>query len=272
MRRFLATLLLCPVLLSAAPAPERLWPDSAVTSEITVHRPAVTNGTAVVICPGGGYGGLMMSYEGHDVAAWLNQQGVTAVVLKYRVAPHHHPEPWQDGQRALRTVRARAAALGVKPDRIGMMGFSAGGHLAATVGTLFDDGNPTAADPVERVSSRPDFLLLVYPVISLGPQGHAGSRKNLLGENPPAELVDLLSTERQVTDRTPPAFLAHARTDTVVPIENSLLFAAALKAHGVANEVLELPTGAHGLGVGKGELWAQWQAACLKWMKGQWLL
>ncbi|MCY3022597.1 MAG: prolyl oligopeptidase family serine peptidase, partial [Planctomycetota bacterium] len=155
------------------------------------------------------------------------------------------------------------------PKRIGIMGFSAGGHLAATVGTHFDDGDPKAADPVDQVSCRPDFMVLVYPVITMGEKGHAGCRENLMGKTPSAADMELLSNEKQVTDKTPPAFLVHAKTDQMVPVEHSAMFLAALKAHNVPAEFLELPTGAHGLGCGKGELWAQWQAKCLEWFKAR---
>ena len=169
-------------------------------------------------------------------------------------------------------ARAHAAEWGVNPGRIGMMGFSAGGHLASTVGTHFDDGDASAADPVDRLGCRPDFLVLVYPVISLGANGHGGSRANLLGANPATELVTLLSNELQVTARTPPTFLTHSVTDRVVSVENSRLFAAALRAKGVTVELQELPSGDHGLGVGKGALWASWQSACLHWMSDRGLL
>jgi acetyl esterase/lipase len=210
----------------------------------------------------------MMSYEGHDVAAWLNRAGVAGVVVKYRVRTRH-PAPLLDAQRAIRTVRARAGAWKLDPKRIGIMGFSAGGHLASTAGTHFDAGDPKATDSVEQVSCRPDFLVLVYPVISMGPKSHGGSRKNLLGADPSPELVELLSNEKQVTKETPPTFLVHAKTDRVVSVENSAMFHAALKAKGVPSEFLELPAGAHGLGCGKGPHWEAWQAACLKWMTAQ---
>ena len=280
---FLLALLAGPASRPAEPAPIPLWPEDAPGASgtapadiptLTVHpAPAArANGTAVVICPGGGYGGLMMSYEGHDIARWLNARGVTGIVLKYRVAPYRHPAPLLDGQRAVRLARAHAAEWRIKPDRIGLMGFSAGGHLASTVGTHFDDGTPAAADPVDRFGCRPDFLVLVYPVISLGASGHGGSRNNLLGANAPADLVTLLSNELQVTERTPPTFLAHSVTDRVVSVENSRLFASALRGKHVPVELLELPAGDHGLGVGKGELWASWQTACLHWMSDRGLL
>ena len=265
---------------AAEPDAELIWPDGAPDAmgttaadqpSISIHLspPGKANGTAVVICPGGGYGALMMSYEGHDVARWLNSQGIAGIVLTYRVSPYRHPAPLDDGQRAIRIVRARAAKLGIDPARIGIMGFSAGGHLAATVGTHFDAGDPKAKDPLDRVSCRPDFLVLVYPVISMGPKGHAGSAANLLGRAPSAELIDWLSNEKQVTGKTPPTFLAHAKTDQMVPSENSALFAAACKANNVPVEYFELERGAHGLGCGKGAEWAAWQAKCSEWFKAR---
>ena len=268
---------------AAGPKPELLWPDGAplldankpaTAPTITVHMPesGKSNGAAVVICPGGGYGGLMMSYEGHDVARWLNRHGLIGIVLKYRVRPYRHPVEMLDGQRAMRLVRSRARQLKVDPNCIGIMGFSAGGHLASTVGTHFDAGDPNAADPIDRVSCRPDFMVLVYPVITMGSKSHAGSRANLLGRSPSAELIDLLSNEKQVTKQTPPTFLAHARTDQAVPVDNSAMFYKALKAHGVPAEFFELPTGSHGLGCGKGKEWAAWQAKCLEWFKARGLV
>ena len=257
---------------------ELLWPNGAPNAkgeqpadkpEITIHLapPEKANGAAIVICPGGGYGALMMSYEGHDIATWLNDNGVAGIVLKYRIAPYHHPCPLLDAQRALRTVRAHATELKIDPKRIGIMGFSAGGHVAATLGTHFDAGDPKAADPIDRVNCRPDFLVLVYPVITMGPKGHAGSRENLLGKTPAQEVIDSVSDEKQVTAQTPPTFLAHSKLDKVVPVEHSAMFYDALKAKNVPAEFLELPTGDHGLGCGKGPEWTEWQAKCLEWLK-----
>jgi acetyl esterase/lipase len=241
---------------------------------ITVHLPSAdrANGTAVLICPGGGYGGLMMTYEGHDIARWLNQRGVAGVVLRYRVAPNRHPAPWDDVRRAMRLVRSRAAGWKLDPTRIGVMGFSAGGHLASTIGVHHDAGKPEAEDPVERVSCRPDFLVLVYPVISMGMKGHSGSRANLLGKDPAPADVEFLSSERHVDEKTPPAFLVHSKLDKVVSSEHSAMFHQALKAKGLASEYLELPEGEHGLGCGKGPHWEAWQKACLAWMEGRGLL
>lgn len=274
----LVLLILASASMAAEPNAELLWPGGAplldakkpaTAPTITVHMPPAgkANGSAVVICPGGGYGSLMMSYEGHDVARWLNQYGFVGVVLKYRVKPYRHPAAMLDGQRAMRLVRSKARQLKIDPNSIGIMGFSAGGHLASTVGTHFDAGDPNATDPIDRVSCRPDFMVLIYPVISMGPKSHAGSRRNLLGPKPSAKLIDLLSNEKQVTKQTPPTFLAHAKTDQAVPVANSAMFYKALQACGVPAEFFELPTGAHGLGCGKGAEWLAWQAKCLAWFK-----
>lgn len=236
---------------------------------ITVHRPAKGNGAAIVICPGGGYGTLVVGPEGHGIAAWLNRHGITGVVLEYRLPKGRPYVPLLDAQRALRTVRASAKEWRLDPAHIGIMGFSAGGHLASTAGTHFDDGDPSADDKIERVSSRPDFMILVYPVISMGEKGHAGSRMNLLGKDPTPKLVELFSNEKQVTAKTPPAFLAHALDDKPVPPENSKLFNAALQAHKVPSHYLELPSGGHGLDGYKGPMWDAWQEKSIAWLTQQ---
>lgn len=279
----LMSLMLALSAIAAEPPAELLFPAGAPgamgekpsdkpTLSIHLAPPDKANGAAVLICPGGGYGGLMMSYEGHDIARWLNEQGVAGIVVQYRVSPYRHPAPLLDAKRAMRIVRSRAAELKLDPKRIGIIGFSAGGHVASTLGTHFDAGDPQATDPIERVDCRPDFMLLVYPVITMGEKGHGGSRQNLLGPKPSQEEKDLLSNEKQVTAKTPPTFLAHSTTDRMVSIENSRMFYEALKAQNVSAELFELPTGDHGLGVGHGELWAQWQAKCLAWMKAQKIL
>jgi acetyl esterase/lipase len=272
------TLLLCASAPLSAAESQLLWPEGAPGAKgnapadkpaITVHLPPAekANGAAVVICPGGGYGALMMSYEGHDIAKWLNEQGVAGIVLQYRIRPYQHPSPLLDAKRALRITRAHAAEWKIDPKRIGIMGFSAGGHVASTLGTHFDAGDANATDPIERVDCRPDFMVLVYPLILMNEKTHAGSRQNLLGKNPSSAEMDYVSNEKQVTANTPPAFLVHSKLDKVVPVEHSAAFHEALKAHGVASEFLELPAGDHGLGCGKGALWAEWEAKCLEWMK-----
>jgi acetyl esterase/lipase len=247
---------------------------------LTLYRPAKdkANGAAVVICPGGGYGFLATEHEGSEVAEWLNSLGVTAVMLRYRIAPkYHHPTMINDAQRALRTVRANSKEWGVDPKRVGILGFSAGGHLASTAATHFDRGKPDATDPIDRQSCRPDLVILAYPVIALAtPFGHSGSLKNLLGDNPEKEAVENLSNERQVTKDTPPTFLAHTNEDNGVPAENSLLFALSLRKAGVPVELHLFEKGPHGLGLGTGwkghnlnpdEAFQEWPKLCATWLK-----
>lgn len=261
--------------LAAEPQRIGLWNGKAPVSKgvleqadawITVHRPAKSNGAAVVICPGGGYGVLVTGPEGHGIAAWLNRYGITGIVLEYRLPAGRTFVPLWDAQQALRTVRARAKEWEVDPARVGILGFSAGGHLAATAGTHFDEGDPAAQDPVDRASCRPDFMILVYPVINMGETTHARCRANLLGKDPAPELVELFSNEKQVTKRTPPAFLAHAVDDQAVPPEHSKLFYHALQAQQIPAQYLELPSGGHGLNGYKGPMWDAWQEQSLAWL------
>jgi acetyl esterase/lipase len=264
-----------------------LWPEGAPdakgTSEndvptLTISLPAKdkANGTAVIVCPGGGYGGLAFGYEGVDVAKWLNEHGVAGFVLKYRHrgTGYGHPTPLGDAQRAIRLVRANAQKYGVNPERIGILGFSAGGHLASTAATHFDAGDKQAKDPIDRASSRPDFAILCYPVISFTTEHtHTGSRKNLLGENPDAKLVESYSNELQVTPETPPTFLWHTDGDKGVVPENSVLFYLALRKAGVPAELHIYEQGRHGLGLAAGAIGAEsWPAQCIAWMKGRGLL
>ncbi|MFQ5731358.1 MAG: alpha/beta hydrolase [Planctomycetaceae bacterium] len=258
-----------------------LWPGGAPGAKGTAERdrPSITvysppagkrNGCAVVVCPGGGYGGLAVSYEGRDVAKWFNTFGVTGFVLRYRHAPHYqHPSPLLDVQRALRLVRNRAKRWSVDPERIGVMGFSAGGHLASTAGTHFDAGRKDAKDPVDRVSCRPDFLVLVYPVISMMPKyTHKGSRRNLLGPSPEERLARRMSSELQVTKRTPPAFLMHTSGDKAVPAENSVLFYLALRKAGVPAEMHIYERGRHGYGLApKDPILKSWPGRLRDWMR-----
>ena len=258
-----------------------LWSDNvphvqgnapADLPDITVYLPTPerATGAAVVICPGGGYGCLCSSYEGHDIAAWLNAFGIAGIVLKYRIAPYRHPVPLLDAARAMRLTRFHAAEWRLDADRIGIMGFSAGGHLAATLGTHYDTGNHQAADPIERQSCRPDFMLLVYPVISMDIQRtHGGSCDNLLGPNSTSTARAELSNELHVTADTPPAFIAHSTTDSVVSVANSQIFRDALSSNRVPVEYFELTSGDHGLGCGKGPEWTAWQNACAKWLQTQ---
>ena len=207
----------------------------------------------MVICPGGGYQNLSMDKEGYAVAKWLNTLGVSAFVLKYRLGPrYHHPIELGDAQRAIRIVRSRAGQYGLQADRIGIMGFSAGGHLASTAGTHYDAGNPSAPDPLDRPGSRPDFMVLCYPVISFGTFAHAGSKRNLLGNDPDPTLVENLSNELQVTKDTPTTFLFHTTNDQTVPVENSILFYSALRKAGVPAEMHIYERGPHGVGLAAG--------------------
>ena len=223
----------------------------------------------MIVCPGGGYGGLA-EHEGKPIAQWLNTLGVTGYVLKYRLGPrYHHPVEMRDAQRALRYVRAHAGENKIDPYRIGIIGFSAGGHLASTLATHFDDGDPKAPDTTNRVSCRPDAAVLIYPVITMtDPFTHGGSRQNLLGDKPDPELVNLLSNERQITSKTPPVFLAHTSDDSVVPVENSLLFALACRAARVPCELHVYEHGPHGFGLGgNNAVLNTWPALCAAWLK-----
>jgi acetyl esterase/lipase len=271
----------------AQPSPREvlLWPDGAPGALGTgdTDRPALTIypaartpvPTGVVIAPGGGYGGLANDHEGRQIAAYFNAMGVSAFVLRYRLGPrYHHPVQIGDASRAVRWVRAMAGELKIAPDRIGLMGFSAGGHLAATTATLASAGRPDEADPIERVSSRPDFLILGYPVISFDPAiAHMGSRRNLLGDDPDPALVTLLSAERQVTPETPPTFLFHTTADAAVPAENSIRFYLALKAAKVPVELHVFENGPHGVGLALGDSsLGAWPALLTNWLRGRGLL
>ncbi len=267
------------------PKPELLWPDGAPGAKGTADedQPSITpflvppghgTGTAVVVCPGGGYMHLAFEKEGTDIARWLNSIGVAAFVLKYRLGPkYHHPIELGDAQRALRTVRYRAAQYRILPDRIGIMGFSAGGHLASTAGTHFDAGNPAAPDPIDRMSSRPDFLVLCYAVISFGEYAHKGSMHALLGPNPDPKLVENLSNELQVTPQTPPTFLFATNADRTVPTENSVLFYLALRKAGVPAEIHIYEEGPHGVGLAPtDEALSSWPARLADWLRVRGLL
>jgi acetyl esterase/lipase len=277
MKRLLSCLFAVLILPLSAAEKIGLWPDGKAplgdgtftedNAFITVHQPENPNGAAVIICPGGGYRMLVAGGEGHGIAAWLNKHGITGIVLEYRLPAGRAFVPLLDAQRAIRTARLHADEWKIDPKKTGIIGFSAGGHLASTAGTHFDGGNAESKDPIEKMSSRPDFMVLVYPVITMEIATHAGSRERLLGTAMKAELVELFSNEKQVTDKTPPAFLAHAIDDKAVTIENSRMFAKALRDKGVKAELLELPDGGHGLNGYKGPSWDAWQAGSLKWLR-----
>jgi acetyl esterase/lipase len=282
-------LLLAGVLLAQAPnmpKADLLWADGAPGAQGAQDEDKPTlaayvvpqgrgTGTAVIVCPGGGYEHLSMDKEGDQIARWLNSIGVTAFVLKYRLGPkYRHPIELGDAQRAIRTVRSKAAEYRVLPDRIGIMGFSAGGHLASTAGTHFDAGNASAADPIDRLSSQPDFLVLVYAVISFNPPYvHRGSLRALLGDQPDPKLVENLSNELQVTAQTPPTFLFHTSGDTTVPAENSALFYLALRKAGVPAEMHIYEKGPHGVGLAQtDEALSTWPGRLADWLRGRGLL
>jgi acetyl esterase/lipase len=268
---------------------ELLWADGAPGAKgneegdkptLTIYLPAKekATGAAVVICPGGGYGHLAMDHEGHQIAKWLNSFGVAGFILQYRHsksgAGYGHPAPLQDAQRAVRMVRSRAKEWNVDPGRIGILGFSAGGHLASSAGTHFQNRYSDIKDSIDQVSCRPDFMILIYPVISFTEWcTHKGSMRNLLGNNPEKELVENLSNEKQVTPDTPPTFLVHGNDDKGVPPENSILFYLALRKAKVPAEMHIYENGKHGFGLGKeyGAV-SSWPVRCEDWMRGRGLL
>lgn len=224
----------------------------------------------VIVCPGGGYS-CRAPHEADPIAQRFNAAGISACVCHYRVAPYRYPRPQQDAQRAIRWVRSQAAEWNLDPQQVAILGFSAGGHLVSTVGTHYDAGNPEADDPAERLSCRPDALILCYPVISFGQFRHTGTMKNLIGENPPEDLRQSLSNETQVTADTPPTFLWHTAEDGGVPVENSLLFAEALSRNKVPFELHVYPHGQHGLGLApQFPHVATWAGLCCEWLHGMW--
>ncbi|MCC6416054.1 MAG: alpha/beta hydrolase [Opitutaceae bacterium] len=243
---------------------------------LTVVAPAVdrANGTAVIVCPGGGYRYLSNEREGIQYANWLSHLGVTAFILKSRLDDFGHPAPLQDVLRAIRLVRSRAAEFGINPDRIGVIGSSAGGHLAASAGTLFDDPAGRTGAALDAVTARPDFLMLIYPVITMaGPFAHAGSRAALLGPHPSAEMVAALSLEKRVTAATPPTLLIHTQADSNVPAGNSLLFYEALSRAGVPAELHVFERGPHGFGMRRGYGPASdWPERAAEWLRDRGLL
>lgn len=283
---FASAIVFASLMLSRAEmqSPVPLWPEGAPgalgtnANDIPTLTPYLcasnATGAAMVICPGGGYGGLA-AHEGEGYALWLNQHGVTCFVLKYRLGSHgyRHPAMLNDAARAVRWVRAHAKDYQIDAKRVGIMGSSAGGHLTATLLTHFDAGNPDAADVVERQSSRPDLGILCYAVISLGEFTHKGSKENLLGKNPSPELVQLLSNELQVTTNTPPCFLWTTFEDKAVPMENTMLFAEALRKNHVPFDLHVYQKGGHGMGLGTKKEPSTphhpWADDCLFWLKQQ---
>jgi acetyl esterase/lipase len=294
-------LLAMPLTAIAAESPkeELLWPadhaanqgdeprtvDSAEWTERVTKSPTLTyfmpdkenrNGAAIVICPGGGYSGLAMEKEGREVAEWCRAHGIVGVVLRYRCGggKNLQPVPLDDVQRAIRTVRAHAKELGVDPAKIGVLGFSAGGHLASTAATIFVEGDPKAADSIDQQSSRPDFAVLVYPVITLvGDAAHHGSRNNLLGPDSSEELAAEWSTDRRITDKTPTTFLVHASDDKGVLPKNSILFYEGLLAHGIPAEMHIYEVGGHGFGMFRDKRPADlWPNELKAWLKSRKLI
>jgi acetyl esterase/lipase len=289
MRLFVLTLLLAstPMLLYAQTAPAKtlnVYPGAVPGAlgraaedrpAIDVYLPASNPAhTAVLVIPGGGYRGVTATYEGAGPAQWLNQRGVAAFVLHYRVTPYRYPAPIADAQRAMRIVRSRAAEFGFAPDHLGAWGFSAGGHITSILATLFDNGMPTSTDPIEHASDRPDFVILAYPVISMKPGvGHAGSRDNLLGPMPDPALVALLSSEDHVTPQSPPAFVFTTNDDEEVNSRNSMLYVAACQRAGVPVEFHMFEHGHHGVGLAE-QLpgLRMWPSLLESWMQqNQWM-
>jgi len=257
-----------------------LWPSGAPGAVGTQDedKPSITpylvpagqgTGTAVVVCPGGGYAHLAIDHEGDQIARWLNSLGISAFVLKYRLGPrYHHPAMIHDVQRAIRTVRANATQYRIDPARVGVWGFSAGGHLASSASTHFDSGNPNASDENDRPGCRPDFAILSYPVISFTNHAHKGSMTNLLGNNPDPKLVELFSNELQVTAQTPPTFLFHTTADATVPVENSIMYYMALRKAGVPAEMHIYERGPHGVGLAWNDpVLSTWPGRLADWLR-----
>ena len=255
-------------------APGALGAAETDIPAVTVYLPRTMapNTPAIVVCPGGGYAALAMNHEGRQVASYLNSLGIAAFVLRYRLGPrYHHPIELGDAQRALRTLRSHAADWRIDPGRIGIMGFSAGGHLAVTASTHFDSGNPSSPDPIDRAGSRPDFAVLGYPVISMTePWTHQGSKNNLLGTNPDPQLAQSLSGEQSVTNQTPPTFIFQTNADTTVPAENSVYYYLALRKARVPAEMHIFEKGPHGVGLANDDpALSEWSKLLANWLRGR---
>lgn len=264
-----------PLWKNGAPGAQGKGDEDVPTLTIYLPTRPTKSDTGVIVAPGGSYTVLAMNHEGRQVANWLNSLGMTAFVLKYRLGPkYHHPIELGDAQRAIRVVRSRAKEFGIRSDRVGIMGFSAGGHLAATVGTHYDHGDKAAADPINRVSCRPDFLVLAYPVISfVAPYSHSASARNLLGDNPDMKVREELSNELHVTPDTPPTFLFSTSTDKVVPSENSVAFYLALHTAGVPAEIHIFQKGPHGVGLDSADpVLGIWPTLLANWLRQRGLL
>jgi acetyl esterase/lipase len=258
----------------------RLWPGKAPLAigealadipQVVVYQPAAADGSAIIVCPGGAYG-MLAPHEAEPIARWLNTFGVTGIVLTYRLGPrYHHPAPLMDVSRAIRTVRAKASEWKLDPKRVGVIGFSAGGHLSATVSTHFDTDERNANDTIDQQSARPDVAVLAYPVITLeGVSANVGSRKNLLGEKPSPELLDSMCIERHVTPHTSPAFIFHTVADDGVPVENAMYYAAALRKAGVPFEMHLFEPGPHGVGLAQNDkVLSPWPKLCQTWLKSK---
>jgi len=281
-------LLLATHSVAAEPKTELLWPKGAPGANgdepkdkptLIIYLPEVEQAKeapprgAVVVCPGGGYGGLAMDHEGHQIARWLNEHGIAAFICDYRHRGkgYGHPAPLQDAQRAIRTVRARAEEFGVDPKKVGILGFSAGGHLTSSVLTHFDKGDEKSDDVVMRQSSRPDFGVLCYPVIAWDqPYTHRGSQNNLLGADASKELIESMSSEKQVTSETPPTFLFHTYEDKAVPPENSIVFYDACIKNKVPAEMHIFEKGQHGVGLAaKIPGTSAWPGLCIEWLNAR---
>ena len=278
---------LASVVCGQSPTTEKLWPDGAPGAKGAEAKDQPTlisyivdqdqsTGTAIVICPGGGYHGLAMGHEGHDIAKWLNELGISAFICDYRTKGKGYgfPAPMQDARRAIRMVRARAAKLGYEPNKIGVLGFSAGGHLASTVSTHMVENDLESADPIERISARPDFACLCYPVIAFGePFTHFGSQRNLLGKDASETMIQKYSNEKQVTANNPPTFLWHTTEDKAVLPQNSIAFYMSLKKAGVPAELHIYEKGRHGLGLAKNVTGTnEWPQQFENWLKQRGLI